>query len=58
MWPNPQFPAALVTFTEKVLNEKLYFLCSVLKAGKVKNSFETYKSCQGLQGLPIRKDSS
>ena len=25
---NPQFPADLVTFTEKILNEKLQFLCS------------------------------
>ena len=22
MWPNPQFPADLVTFTEKILNRK------------------------------------
>ena len=29
MWPNPQFPADLVTFTEEILNEKLHFLCSV-----------------------------
>ena len=29
MWPNPQFPADLITFTEEVLNGKLHFLCSV-----------------------------
>ena len=29
MWPNPQFPADLVTFTEEILNEKLHFLSSV-----------------------------
>ena len=29
MWPNPQFPADLVTFTEEILNVKLYFLYSV-----------------------------
>ena len=29
MWPNPQFPADLVTFTEEILNGKLHFLCSV-----------------------------
>ena len=29
MWPNPQFPADLVTFTEEIPNEKLQFLCSV-----------------------------
>ena len=28
MWPNPQFPADLVTFTEEILNGKLLFLCS------------------------------
>ena len=28
MWPNPQFPADWVTFTEKTLNGKLHFLCS------------------------------
>ena len=29
MWPNPQFSADLVTFTEEILNGKLHFLCSV-----------------------------
>ena len=29
MWPNPQFPADLVTFTEEILNGKLRILCSV-----------------------------
>ena len=24
MWPNPIFPADLVTFTEEILNGKLY----------------------------------
>ena len=28
MWPNPQFPADLITFTEEILSEKLPFLCS------------------------------
>ena len=28
MWPNPQFPADLITFTEEILSEKLRFLCS------------------------------
>ena len=27
MWPKPQEPADLVTFTEEILNEKLHFLC-------------------------------
>ena len=30
MWPNPQFPADLVTFTEGILNGKLHFLCSIV----------------------------
>ena len=28
MWPNSQESADLVTFTEEILNGKLYFLCS------------------------------
>ena len=28
MWPNPQFIADLVTFTQEILNGKLHFLCS------------------------------
>ena len=28
MWPNPQFPADLVTFTKEILNGKLHFSCS------------------------------
>ena len=31
MWPNPQETADLVTVTEKILNGKLYFLCSVIQ---------------------------
>ena len=31
MWPNPQFPADLLTFTEKMLNGKLHFFCSVVQ---------------------------
>ena len=29
MWPNPQFPADLVTFTEEILKGKFQFLYSV-----------------------------
>ena len=29
MWPNPEIPVNLVTFTEKILNEKFNFLCNV-----------------------------
>ena len=28
MWPNPQFPTDLVTFTEEIFNGKLHFLYS------------------------------
>ena len=30
MWPNPQFPPDLITFTEQIFNAKLHFLCSQL----------------------------
>ena len=26
MWPNPQFPADLVTFTEEILNQNSFFV--------------------------------
>ena len=29
MWPNPQFPAVLVTFDREILNWKFHFLCKV-----------------------------
>ena len=28
MWPNPQFPADLITYSEEIFNRKLHFLCS------------------------------
>ena len=30
MWPNPQFPTDLVTFTEEILNGKLHFLSTAV----------------------------
>ena len=30
MWPNPQIPADVVTFTEEILSGKLHVLCSVI----------------------------
>ena len=30
MWPIPQFPADLVTFTEEILNGNLHFLYSAI----------------------------
>ena len=33
MGANPQFPADLVTFAEKILHGKLHFLCSDLEQG-------------------------
>ena len=31
MWPNPQFPIDLVTYTKEILNAKLYYFGSVNK---------------------------
>ena len=28
MWPNPQFPADLITYTEQIFNGKIHFLWS------------------------------
>ena len=27
IWPNPQIPVHLITFTEEIVHEKLHFLC-------------------------------
>ena len=35
MWPNPQFPADLVTFNEEILNGELHSLRSVKKCFKL-----------------------
>ena len=46
MWPNPQESADFVTFTEKILNGKLHFLCSVRekKSSKIGEPNKTLKS--------------
>ena len=45
MWPNPQFLADLVTFTEEIFNGKPHFLCSEMistaKLPILKNSMVT-----------------
>ena len=45
MRPNPQFPAAFVTFTEEILNEKLCFLCS--EKSVVRCYYEKAQLCAG-----------
>ena len=37
MWPNPQFPADLVTFAEEILNGKLRYLRSVYFSERLNN---------------------
>ena len=59
MWPNPQFPADLVTFTEKSLNKKLHLLyneaCGAFVLGTVfktsylkNNSDSTLRNWKGV----------
>ena len=45
MWPNPQFPADLVTVTEEILNKKLCFLCS--EKSVVRCYYEKAQFCAG-----------
>ena len=54
MWPNPQFPADLVTFTEEILNGKLHFLCSVMSPIKlIREPFFFIKRLEWTIGVPI-----
>ena len=41
MWPNPKETAALVTFTEEILNGKLHLLCSDKKTSP-RNGTKSY----------------
>ena len=48
MWPNPQFPTDLLTFTEEILNGKLQFFCSDWCPAKIaflKNCSVLYSFC-------------
>ena len=57
MWPNPQFPADLVTFTvvtftEAILNRKRNFLRSAWKSFSLEVSSKCQKCCSKIwQGL-------
>ena len=51
MWPNLQFPADSVTFTEKILNGKLYFLCSLTDTKSV--HWKTFLSPEVIHWIEI-----
>ena len=38
MWPNPQILADLVTFTEEILNEKLFYAVGEIWTGNLSQS--------------------
>ena len=52
MWPNPQFPANLVTLTEEILNGKLDFLCSET-AGQCVKSVQSYSYNRDISAVSI-----
>ena len=52
MWPNPQETTDLVTFTDEIVNEKLYFLCNVTTFRLV-NIFQGYDTMVGEKGTLI-----
>ena len=43
MWPNPQFPADLLTLTEEILNGKLHFLCNESDNDSIPKDSLTFK---------------
>ena len=46
MWPNPQFPANLVTFTEEIFNGKLHFLWAKQKEEKRRKKERTFSEAK------------
>ena len=53
MWPNPQFPADLVTFTEENLHRKLHFMRSDIAAAFSKFYSSQYKLIDNLLSFPF-----
>ena len=48
MWPNTQFPADLVTFTEEIRNGRLNFLYSEGKNWHEEAKYNMFSSCPNL----------
>ena len=46
MRPNPQFFVDLVTFTDEILNGKLFFFCSVNENNYNDQTFKSNKNLQ------------
>ena len=59
MWPNPQETAALVTFTEEILNGKLHFLCTDLKKLQIliQSNIISRLNCTYFANFPIKTPS-
>ena len=57
MWSNPQIPADLVKFTEKIINGKLHFLCSVRFLQVHKYFLQIFKILLLLCSVFLKKDS-
>ena len=51
MWLNPHFPADLVTFTEEILNGKLYFLCSAIHLSDEFKSKDNINFCNNYKAI-------
>ena len=51
MWPNPQFLADLVTFTEEIFNMENLIFCAVIFTGLSRSIMpEVFKSSNNLRG--------
>ena len=50
MWPNPQFSADLVTFTEEILNGKLHFFVQCMINSE--DSFKIFPWKKNLKNPP------
>ena len=63
MWPNPQFPADLVIYTEETLMENFIFLCSVMSTHnyifgfvwQISTDFCHIKNCKQRKYVPNSK---
>ena len=61
MWPNPQFPADLVTFTEEILNRKLpiFVRCKIRASNtSVQKRIDSFSNAGNKFNKRISKDKA
>ena len=57
MWPNPQCPADLFTFTEEILNGKLHFFAALSTAFNIKKCNDYLNNMNKMYFIALAPDN-